>query len=55
MVIAEHVYEAQLIGRFFRWLVDGRMPAGYTKPSYQWVDEVLLGLGPTRIIVKEPE
>ena len=54
-MIAEHVYEAQLIGRFFRWLVDGRMPAGYTNPSHQWVDEVLLGLGPTSRIVKEPE
>ena len=31
------------------------MPAGYTNPSHQWVDEVLLGLGPTSRIVKEPE
>jgi len=54
MVIAEHVYEAQLIGRFFRWLVEGTMPSGYTNPSHQWVDEVLLGLGPTSRIVKEP-
>ncbi|RFN52994.1 glycoside hydrolase family 18 protein [Fusarium flagelliforme] len=29
------------------------MPAGYTKPSHQWVDEVLLVLGPTSRIVKE--
>lgn len=41
--VAEHVYEAQLIRRFFDWLIDDTLPVGYTNPTYGWVSEVLLG------------
>ncbi|KAH7124946.1 hypothetical protein B0J13DRAFT_646964 [Dactylonectria estremocensis] len=42
---AEHVYEAQLLKRFFEWLRDRDLPVGYQNPDHAWIDEVLLGLG----------
>ncbi|KAL2672954.1 hypothetical protein Neosp_013672 [[Neocosmospora] mangrovei] len=42
---AEHIYEAQYLGRFFKWLLDGDLPVGYENPDHKWIDEVLFGLG----------
>ncbi|RSL60097.1 hypothetical protein CEP53_005571 [Fusarium sp. AF-6] len=48
----EHIYEAQYLARFFKWLVKGDLPVGYKNPDHQWIDEVLLGLGgSTRIYI----
>ncbi|KAJ4319636.1 hypothetical protein N0V84_006272 [Fusarium piperis] len=45
--VIEHVYEAQFLARFFKWLRDGNLPGDYENPTHRWIDEVLLGLGPT--------
>ena len=43
--LAEHVYEAQLLAKFFTWLRDGsKRPDGYSAASDEWVSGVLLGI-----------
>ena len=42
--VAEHVYEAQLVPLFMKWLALKPLPAGYTNPSYAWVSEVVIGI-----------
>jgi chitinase len=40
------VYEAHLLKAFMLWLSSGPLPAGYTRASYEWVSEVLIGFDP---------
>lgn len=39
------MYEVQLLAKFFAWLRDGTMPAGYVNPDAEWIEDVLLGIG----------
>ena len=48
---ADHVYEAQTLANFIKWLANetGNIGTTYTKPTADWVSKQILGEGPFRI------
>jgi hypothetical protein len=48
---ADHVYEAQTLANFIKWLADedGDIGTTYKKPTADWVEKQILGEGPFRI------
>ena len=48
---ADHVYEAQTLANFIKWLADetGNIGTTYKKPTADWVSKQILGEGPFRI------
>lgn len=49
---ADHVYEAQTLANFIKWLADesGNIGTTYKKPTTDWVEKQILGQGPFRIV-----
>ncbi|KAI0523939.1 glycosyl hydrolases family 18-domain-containing protein [Xylaria bambusicola] len=41
--VTEHIYEVQLLGIFWMWLIHGTMPAGYTNAGEDWVNDIVIG------------
>ncbi|RGP78609.1 glycoside hydrolase family 18 [Fusarium longipes] len=44
MYATEHIYEVQLVKMFMEWLAEKPLPAGYVRPSFAWVSEVVIGI-----------
>lgn len=54
---ADHVFEAQTLANFIKWLADedpAKLGTTYNKPSSLWVEETLLGDGKTPFKIVSP-